>query len=120
MSSYSAGVLDHFQSPRNAGRLTEPDRVGMFGESGKPPYLVLQLRVIRGVVREARFQTYGCGVVIACGSAFTELITGQALDRCALITAGDIERVLGGLPPDKAWCANLPVSAFRAAMKDPS
>lgn len=120
MANYSPGVLEHFHSPRNAGRLTEPDRVGVFGELGKAPYLVLQLRVVRGVVREARFQTYGCGVAIACGSAFTELITGRTLEQCASFTARDIERALGGLPPDKAWCADLPVSAFRAAMKVPS
>lgn len=108
-------MMDHFNHPRNAGRLEAPTLTGVEGVAGKAPYMVLQLRVQDGTVTDARFQTFGCGAAIAAGSMMTELMIGRSLFECQAITEVQLNDALGGLPVEKSWCARLPVLALRNA-----
>lgn len=74
---YSAGVLDHFHSPRNVGGLEEPDRVGTAGEPGRGNYLVLHLKLTENRITGCGFLTFGCPSAIATGSCLTEMIWGR-------------------------------------------
>ena len=115
MPAYSATLMEHFQTPRNAGSLASPDRVGKVGDPGKGPFMVLHLCVVNHIVKDARYRTYGCGPAIAAGSVFTERIKGRSVQECLAVTAKDIETALGGLPADKRFCAGLPIKAFQNA-----
>ena len=117
MSRYSEAVMDHFQSPRNWGRLDRPDHVGVAGVPGQGRYLVLHLRLEGDVVTEARFQSHGCGATIACGSVLTELIVGRDVDAARGVTASTLLEALGGLPPDKGHCAEFAAAALRQALE---
>lgn len=108
--------MDHFHSPRNAGRMERPDLEGRTGSSDHPPYMILQLRLDGDRVAEARFQTYGCGVAIACGSATTELIVGRRIVDCQSLLPQHIADKLDGLPEDRAWCAELALKAVNDAL----
>ena len=70
-----------------------------------------------GVVREARFQTYGCGPTIAAASAASELVTGRPVADVAQLKADDVERALEGLPDDRKHAADLVARALQAAAR---
>ena len=102
--------MDHFNSPRNSGRMETPDRVGIAGTPGRGPYVALYLRLAGDVISEARFQTHGCGVSIACGSMLTEMIIGRAASECLELTAERLSEALDGVPGTKLHCPELAVS----------
>jgi nitrogen fixation NifU-like protein len=117
MSRFSDILMDHFNSPRNSGRLESPDRVGVAGTPGRGPFLVLTLRVQNATVTDAKCDTHGCGVTIAAGSMLTEMITNRALPECRSITAEQLAQALGGVPPDKAHAPALAVAALQDALR---
>lgn len=73
----------------------------------------LYLRVEEGRVIAARFQTFGCGVAIACCSKLTEMATNRLVQECRDITSQQLEAGLAGLPVEKRFCAALAVEALR-------
>ena len=78
---YSDKVMDHFQHPRNVGRLDKNDPNVGTGTRGAPAcgdVLSLQIKVNdNGVIEDAKFKTYGCTSAIASSSVVTELIKGK-------------------------------------------
>jgi nitrogen fixation protein NifU and related proteins len=101
MGQFSEILMDHFNSPRNSGRMETPDRVGIAGTPGRGPYVALYLRLAGDVISEARFQTHGCGVSIACGSMLTEMIIGHAANECLELTPERLSEALDGVPGTK-------------------
>ena len=119
MGRFSEIVMDHFQSPRNCGRLESPDLVGLAGAPGQSGYLVLHLMVEDDRISAARFQCHNCGATIATGSMLTELILGRTVAECRELTSAELIKALDGLPPDKSHCAGLAIHALRQALEIP-
>jgi nitrogen fixation protein NifU and related proteins len=115
---YSATLLDHFRNPRNAGMMRDPDGVGEGEYTECMDLARFYLRVENGRVREARFQTYGCGPTIAASSAATELAAGQRLEELARLTELSVETAVGGLPDERRHAAIVVAMAMRAAARD--
>ena len=119
--AYSDKVIDHYENPRNVGRLDEKsDKVGtgMVGAPACGDVMRLQIEVDeQGVIRDARFKTYGCGSAIASSSLLTEWVRGRTLDEAAEIRNQDIAQELE-LPPVKIHCSVLAEDAIRAAVAD--
>jgi nitrogen fixation NifU-like protein len=113
---YSEAVLDHFRSPRNVGMMRNPDAVGESEDPTCGDLARFYLRIDGDRVREARFQTYGCGPSIAASSMATELVHDRPLDAIGELTAEAVERALGGLPDDRRHAATLVVEALRSAV----
>jgi nitrogen fixation protein NifU and related proteins len=118
MGQFSEILMDHFNSPRNSGRIETPDRVGIAGTPGRGPYVALYLKLAGDVICEARFQTHGCGVSVACGSMLTEMITDRAASDCLELTPGHLSEALGGVPGTKLHCPALAVAALKNALSD--
>src|SRR5262245_9864157 len=118
MGLHSDTFMDHFLSPRNSGAMSDPDRTGHAGAPGQGPFLILYLKVTDGCIKEAKFQTYGCGTAIASGSALTEMITGRNLEQCRAITELELIAALDGVAPDKLHGPALAITALRDAVKD--
>ena len=117
MPRYADVVMEHFRHPRNVGRLDDPDAVGVGGHPRRPPFMVMHFRLRDGVVAEGRFQTFGCVPAIAAGSALTEMIAGRTIGECLALSEKDVDEALGGLPPERAYCAGLAISAMRDALE---
>ena len=116
--SYSKQVLDHYENPRNIGTLEgEGVATGMVGAPACGDVMRLQIRVIDGIVEDAKFKTYGCGSAIASSSLITEWIKGKSLDAAGEIRNVDIVKELC-LPPVKIHCSVLAEDAIKAAIKD--
>ena len=119
--AYSDKVLDHYENPRNVGKLDDDDAnvgTGMVGAPACGDVMRLQIKVDdEGVIEDAKFKTYGCGSAIASGSLLTEWVKGRSLDQAKEIKNKDIADELG-LPPVKIHCSVLAEDAIQAAIAD--
>ncbi len=119
--AYSDKVLDHYENPRNVGRLDDADAnvgTGMVGAPACGDVMRLQIKVDGdGVIEDAKFKTYGCGSAIASSSLLTEWVKGRSLDDATQIRNKDIADELG-LPPVKIHCSVLAEDAIKAAIAD--
>lgn len=118
---YSDKVMDHFQHPRNVGRLDKNDPnvgTGTRGASACGDVLSLQIKVNdNGVIEDAKFKTYGCTSAIASSSLVTELIKGKTLEEAEQLKNTAIAEELE-LPPVKIHCSILAEDAIKAAVED--
>ncbi|MBE65911.1 MAG: Fe-S cluster assembly scaffold IscU [Gammaproteobacteria bacterium] len=119
--AYSDKVLDHYENPRNVGKLDDDDvnvGTGMVGAPACGDVMRLQIKVDdEGVIEDAKFKTYGCGSAIASSSLLTEWVKGRSLDQATEIKNKDIADELG-LPPVKIHCSVLAEDAIQAAIAD--
>ncbi|MDG2273388.1 MAG: Fe-S cluster assembly scaffold IscU [Halioglobus sp.] len=119
--AYSDKVLDHYENPRNVGKLDADDEsvgTGMVGAPACGDVMRLQIKVnADGVIEDAKFKTYGCGSAIASSSLLTEWVRGKNLDEAEQIRNTEIAEELA-LPPVKIHCSVLAEDAIKAAVKD--
>jgi len=114
---YSEIVLDHFHSPRNGYRMKEPDVIGRAGDPKAGPFMLLYLKLDGSRIKDASFQTYGCGPAIAAGSLLTEKLQGAHRDECRQWSENAINDALGGLPMEKRHCSALAAKALESALE---
>jgi len=119
--AYSDKVLDHYENPRNVGKMDAADDsvgTGMVGAPACGDVMRLQIKVNEdGVIEDAKFKTYGCGSAIASSSLLTEWVKGKNLDEAEQIKNTEIAEELA-LPPVKIHCSVLAEDAIKAAVKD--
>ena len=117
---YSDKVLDHYENPRNVGKMDRENKdvgTGMVGAPACGDVMQLQIRVEDGIIEDAKFKTYGCGSAIASSSLLTEWVKGKSLEEAGQISNTDIARELT-LPPVKIHCSVLAEDAIKAAIED--
>ena len=121
MQMYSDKVLDHYENPRNVGKLDKDASDVGTGLAGAPAcgdVMQLQIRVsTNGIIEDAKFKTYGCGSAIASSSLLTEWVRGKSLDEAGEISNVEIAKELS-LPPVKIHCSVLAEDAIRLAIQD--
>lgn len=118
--SYSDQVIDHYENPRNVGKLDKNDPTvgtGLVGAPACGDVLQLQIKVEEGVITDAKFKTYGCGSAIASSSLVSEWVKGKTLEQASAIKNTQIAEELA-LPPVKIHCSILAEDAIKAALKD--
>jgi len=118
--SYSDKVIDHYENPRNVGKMDATDSsigTGVVGAPACGDVMRLQIRVEDGIIRDAKFKTYGCGSAIASSSLVTEWVKGKTLEQAGAIKNAEIAEELS-LPPVKIHCSILAEDAIKAAIED--
>jgi nitrogen fixation NifU-like protein len=118
--AYSGQVLDHYENPRNVGKLDKTDPsvgTGLVGAPACGDVLQLQIRVEDNVITDAKFKTYGCGSAIASSSLVTTWLQGKTLEEASEIKNTQIAEELA-LPPVKIHCSILAEDAIKAALED--
>jgi nitrogen fixation NifU-like protein len=118
--AYSEKVIDHYENPRNVGSLDKLDDhvgTGLVGAPACGDVMKLQIRVEGGVIKDAKFKTFGCGSAIASSSLVTEWVKGMSIDRAAELKNSQIAEELN-LPPVKIHCSVLAEDAIKAAIAD--
>ena len=118
--SYSQQVIDHYENPRNVGSFANGDNTvgtGMVGAPACGDVMKLQIKVVEGIIIDAKFKTYGCGSAIASSSLVTEWVKGKTLDEAGKISNSQIAEELA-LPPVKIHCSILAEDAIKAAVED--
>ncbi|MBO5402031.1 MAG: Fe-S cluster assembly scaffold protein NifU [Clostridia bacterium] len=116
---YSEKVMDHFQNPRNVGKIEDADGVGEVGNAKCGDIMKIYLKVDdNGIITDVKFNTYGCASAIATSSMATELIKGKSVDDALQLSNKAVVEALDGLPPVKVHCSVLAEEAVRAAVAD--
>ena len=116
---YSERVMDHFQNPRNMGEIEDASGVGTVGNAKCGDIMRIFLDIDEeGVIREAKFKTFGCGAAVATGSMATELVKGKTVQEALQVTNKAVMEALDGLPPVKVHCSLLAEEAIHAALWD--
>lgn len=118
--AYSDKVIDHYENPRNVGKMDATDSSIGTGTVGAPAcgdVMRLQIKVEDGIITDAKFKTYGCGSAIASSSLVTEWVKGKTLEQATEITNSEIAEELA-LPPVKIHCSILAEDAIKAAIND--
>ncbi|WP_017937325.1 Fe-S cluster assembly scaffold IscU [Zestomonas thermotolerans] len=119
--AYSDKVIDHYENPRNVGKLDANDPnvgTGMVGAPACGDVMRLQIKVNeQGVIEDAKFKTYGCGSAIASSSLATEWMKGKTLEEAEAIKNTQLAEELA-LPPVKIHCSVLAEDAIKAAVRD--
>ncbi len=118
--AYSEKVIEHYDNPRNVGSLDKADDgvgTGIVGAPACGDVMKLQIKVENGVIKDAKFKTYGCGSAIASSSLVTEWVKGMSLEEAGSIKNSQIAEELA-LPPVKIHCSVLAEDAIKAAIKD--
>jgi nitrogen fixation protein NifU and related proteins len=119
--AYSEKVIDHYENPRNVGKMDDTDvtvGTGMVGAPACGDVMRLQIKVNdQGVIEDAKFKTYGCGSAIASSSLLTEWVKGQTIEQAFTIKNTQLAEELA-LPPVKIHCSVLAEDAIKAAIND--
>ena len=118
--AYGPKVLDHYENPRNVGKMDMDDPTvgtGMVGAPACGDVMKLQIKIEDGLITDAKFKTYGCGSAIASSSLVTEWVKGKTLEQAKEIKNTEIVKELA-LPPVKIHCSVLAEDAIKSAIAD--
>ena len=118
MALYSEKVMDHFENPRNVGKIADADGVGEVGNAKCGDIMRIYIKVKDGIIADCKFNTFGCGSAIATSSMATEMIMGKPLEEALQLSNKAVVEALDGLPVQKIHCSVLAEQAVRAAIID--
>ena len=113
---YSAQVLDHFQNPRNAGDVPNPDASAQIENPACGDILKLTLCVVDGRIHDIRFRAKGCVPAMACGSILTELVKEKTLAEARTLSRENLVTAIGGLPEASSHASHLALETLNAAL----
>ena len=115
---YSEKVMDHFQNPRNLGKMDDADGIGEVGNAKCGDIMKMYIKVKDGIITDVKFNTFGCGSAIASSSMATEMIKGKSIDQALELSNKAVVEALDGLPTHKIHCSVLAEEAVKAALAD--
>ena len=118
MALYSEKVMDHFQHPRNVGVIEDANGVGEVGNAKCGDIMKIYLKIEDDIIKDVKFETFGCGSAIASSSMATEMIKGKSIHEAMALTNKAVAEALDGLPPVKMHCSLLAEQALKAALED--
>ena len=118
MALYSEKVMDHFRNPRNVGVIEDANGIGEVGNAKCGDIMKMYLKIEDDIVRDVKFETFGCGSAIASSSMATELIKGKPVSKVKKLTNQAVAEALDGLPDYKMHCSVLAEEAIHSALED--
>jgi nitrogen fixation NifU-like protein len=118
MALYSEKVMDHFRNPRNVGVIEDANGIGEVGNAKCGDIMKMYLKIEDDIIKDVKFETFGCGSAIASSSMATELIKGKPLEEAKKLTNKAVAEALDGLPDYKMHCSVLAQEAIEAAIDD--
>ena len=118
MALYSEKVMDHFLHPRNVGVIEDANAIGEVGNAKCGDIMKMYLKIEDDIVKDVKFETFGCGSAIASSSMATEMIKGKPLSEVANLTNKAVTEALDDLPAHKIHCSVLAEEAIHSALED--
>ena len=121
--NYTKEVLKHFRNPHNVGKIENSDGIGKVGNIICGDVMWIYIKVKKNnkkedIIKDIKFETFGCVAALATSSALTDLAKGKTLEKALKIKKDDVVNALGGLPSIKIHCSFLAVDALSEAIYD--
>jgi nitrogen fixation NifU-like protein len=113
---YTDIVQEHFEQPRNVGVIDHADAEAEVSNPACGDIMRLYVRIEDNRIVEAKFQTQGCPAAIAAGSMTTEMLRGKTVEESLALKRDEVNKALGGLPPQKVHASVLSEDAVRAVL----
>lgn len=111
--------MDHFTNPRNMGEIENASGIGTVGNAKCGDIMRIYLDIDdKGVIKDCKFKTFGCGAAVATSSIATELVIGKSIQEALEVTNKAVVEALDGLPKVKLHCSLLAEEAIHAALWD--
>ena len=111
-------IMEHFFHPRNVGKIDKPDATSKVGNAMCGDIMEIYLKVKDNIIKDIKFQTYGCAVAIASTSVLTELVKEKSIDEALKMSNKKIRELLGEMPKNKYHCTVLAEQALKTAIED--
>lgn len=118
MALYSEKVMDHFEHPRNVGKMEDASGIGEVGNAKCGDIMRMYIKVEDDIITDVKFNTFGCGSAIASSSMATEMIKGKPVSEALELSNKAVVEALDGLPAQKIHCSVLAEEAVKAAVQD--
>ena len=115
---YNEKVMEIFKNPKNVGEGENYNAIGTVGNATCGDIMQITLRIEDGIIKDAKFKTFGCGSAIASSSMATSMIIGKSVEEALKLTNKEIIDELGGLPAVKVHCSVLADKAIKNAIYD--
>ena len=115
---YTEKTIKHFRNPKFAGEMKDADAVGEVGNRRCGDVMKMFIKVEKDVIKDIKFQTYGCIAAIASSDAMCELAKGKTLDDALKITFKDVVKELDDLPQIKFHCSVLGTATLKKAIEN--
>ena len=113
---YNEKVMEIFKNPKNVGEVENYNAIGTVGNATCGDIMQITLRIEDGIIKDAKFKTFGCAAAITSSSVATSMIIGKTIDEALKVTNKDVITELNGLPPQKIHCSVLAEEAIKAAI----
>jgi nitrogen fixation NifU-like protein len=115
---YNDKVMENFSNPKNMGIIDNADGVGMVGNPSCGDIMKIYLKIENNIIKDVKFQTFGCAAAIASSSMATQMVKGKTVEEALNITNKQVIEALEGLPPQKIHCSVLAEEAIKKAIED--
>jgi len=120
---YTKKVMAHFKKPHNYGKIKDADGIGNVGNLICGDVMKLYIKVVKNkkgeeIIKDIKFETFGCVAAIATSSAITDLAKGKTIEEAMKISKAEVVDSLGSLPPIKLHCSVLASDALIEAIYD--
>jgi len=115
---YNEKVMEIFSNPMNVGSMEDANAIGTVGNPSCGDIMKLYLKIENNIIKDAKFETFGCAAAIVSSSIATEMIKGKTIEEALNLNNNDIIDELGGLPAQKIHCSVLAKEAIEEAIKN--
>lgn len=115
---YNQKIMDIFKNPQNVGEVENYNAIGTVGNETCGDIMQITMRIEDGIIKDAKFKTFGCAAAVVSSSTATSMIIGKTIDEALKLTNKQVIEELGELPPQKIHCSVLAEDAIRAAIAD--
>lgn len=116
--AYVENIVDHFEHPRNKGRMEDADIQLGGGNPGCGDLITMYLKINdQDRVEAVTFEGAGCTISQAGGSMVSEMATGLSLDEVKELGLSDITDEMGEeIVRSRVRCATLALGTLQAAV----
>ena len=115
---YNEKVMQAFQNPQNVGEVENYNAIGTVGNENCGDIMQITMLIEDGLIKDAKFKTFGCAAAVASSSTATAMIIGKTIEEALQIKNSDVIETLEGLPPQKIHCSVLAEEAIKLAIED--
>lgn len=117
--AYIDRLLDHYESPRYRGNITEADVVVTSTNPGCGDVITIYLKVgEENAAKEIRFEGEGCTISQSAASILLDMVQGKSLAEIQAIDYNDLIEKLGkAVVLTRVRCATLVLDTLKEAIK---